>query len=285
MDTQFFRAASYAAQRKIINPKKRDAVSDLVGKFKPKADSVLPSSLYDNGFHELGQVLRPDEVDSVKELLGDGPLIEPYDRGLKPFSLAAVPKTAHLGQYSRDAVIRIPRLLTLANQSDVLAKAAATLGCKPTLSDLLVWWSFPGPELPVDSQLWHRDRADWKMVKFFVYLTDVDLNTGPHVYASDTVNGQELVELRRFSDEEVKSKYPGHHVFTATGKAGTAFMTNPQGLHRASLPVEKPRLVFEATYSINALPKQNFEPLGYTPMFAQDRPSELDPWVNRLWYK
>ena len=276
LDTAFVRSVSYLMQRKVLSARSRKAVAGVIARVRPKMP-VKESPLSTTGFLELGQALSSAEISEIKALLGPGPLFEPYKRDLSEFVLGAIPEGAHLGQYRRSHVVRVPHLLKLANRPDVLSHAAAVIGGKPTLSDMLVWWSFPGQQEPTDAQLWHRDRADWKMVKLFVYLTDVDEESGPHIYAKNSALGGHLVDLRRFKEAEVREHYKD--VVVATGFAGHAIMTNPQGLHRGSLPTKLPRLVFEATYSLMGLPNANYLPHGIEPAILPN--ISFDPWINR----
>jgi len=250
---------------------------------RPKSSYVGRSDLISPGVVQLGTVLTEAEIIEIKRYLGDGPLFEPYQRNLGDFRLNAVPVGAHLGQYHRSRIIRAPHLLRLANSPLVLEYAIGLIGCKPTLADMLVWWSFPGQKQEVDSQLWHRDRADWRMAKLFVYLTDVNERSGPHVYAKETAFVEQLTEMRRFSAAEVNALRT--EIIEVTGASGSAVMTNPQGLHRASLPHDAPRLVFEATYSLCGLPESNYLPYGYERLQFDEVSEGLDSWINRFWIK
>lgn len=283
LDNSVIRNLSYLLQRRVMDPRSREGVSRILALMRPRGTSDASFELISPGMVELGTVLTADQISDVRQHLGGGPLFEPYRRDLGDFRLGSVPVGAHLGQYQRSCVIRAPHLLRLANSPQVLEYATGLIGCKPTLSDMLVWWSFPGPQKAVDSQLWHRDRADWRMAKLFVYLTDVNERSGPHVYAKETAFVDRLTELRRFSASEVNELHP--KIIEIMGSAGSAVMTNPQGLHRASLPIENPRLLFEATYSLCGLPANNYLPHGYEPLQSDQLPDGLDPWINRFWMK
>lgn len=276
-DSRLARNASYLMQRQFMAPDTRKFIASAVSRLRPRRSGNSGSPLVDDGYLNIGKVLSPEQIQEITDFLGSGPIFDPYKRGVSDFTSDNVPTSVHLGQYHRSKTIRAPHLLELANRPDVLQHAEAVIGCKPSLTDMLVWWSFPGPETPVDSQLWHRDRADWRMAKFFVYLVDVSETTGPHVYARKSVNSSHLTDLRRYKDEEVRKFFSD--IVTVTGEAGSGIMTNPMGLHRASLPTAKPRLIFEATYSLMGLPPANYDPYGVEKVSRRGR--DLDPWINR----
>lgn len=280
LDTSLFRDLSYAVNRRIISPKGRKFVSKAIAAVRPKADLMTESGLTKSGFNHMGSVLTRQQIEEVAASLGNGPLHDPYKKGSAPFTLDNVPETGiHLGQYPQTSLLRAPHLLQLANRPDILAMAAAMIGGKPTIHNLLSWWSFPVPGAPVDSQLWHRDCADWKMAKLFVYMTDVDDTAGPHVYAPGTVDRPEFQDVRRYSDAEVLAKFP--NTVTITGNAGDAFMEDARGLHRATLPTGKRRWIFEVSYGLMGLPPRTYD--SYEKIkIKRSELNGIDPWINRL---
>src|SRR6476646_6160444 len=67
-----------------------------------------------------------------------------------------------------------PRLLDLAN---------AYLGLWSKLEYVDLWYTPPAPDQGrKSSQRWHRDFNDRHLLKAFIYLVDVDENTGPFEY-------------------------------------------------------------------------------------------------------
>jgi hypothetical protein len=78
------------------------------------------------------------------------------------------------------AVQRDPLILDIAQHY---------LGGEVRLISTRLWWSFPTKtQTDADMRLasqdkYHFDLDDWRMLKFFFYLTSVDEGCGPHVYA------------------------------------------------------------------------------------------------------
>ena len=114
----------------------------------------------------------------------------------------------------------------------------------------------------------------------FVYLTDVNKDTGPHVYIPKSHHHRGLAfrGQRRYSDQEVCAVYGEQAEKRFTGPAGTAILENTYGLHKG-LPVRRrSRLMFQVTYSLF--------PLMYAPAKPEAAASELsvkyDPHVNRV---
>jgi len=240
----------------------------------------MTSDLATRGLVMLGSCLTREQIDDIRRHLGSGPLHDPYGYSRGTFTTETVPPASRLGYYKRSDVVRAPHVLALANREDVLARAAAVLGCRPAITDLNLWWSFPTDEPAKDSQLWHRDCDDWTMVKLFVYLTDVDDTNGPHVYAYDTAGDDRLTAITRYSDDEILPLYPD--IATVTGPAGAGMMSNPRGMHRATVPKSARRLMFEATYSVMALPARHYGSEFRKLQIPASEAGGIDPWVSRF---
>jgi ectoine hydroxylase-related dioxygenase (phytanoyl-CoA dioxygenase family) len=117
-----------------------------------------------------------------------------------------------------------------------------------------MWWSLAVPssvqERSSAAQLYHFDLDRLSFLKFFIYLSDVDVTNGPHCYIAGSHRGFKSVELLRdgrFSDDEIKRHYPNEEV-RITGKRGTIFVADTKGFHRG-LPLESgERLIFQIEF-------------------------------------
>jgi hypothetical protein len=110
---------------------------------------------------------------------------------------------------------------------------------------------------PTQSQCWHRDPEEKRMCKVFIYLTDVDEQSGPFIYIPESPFGMKWGNL--FPQRTPEGIYPdtkeleqhipksAHKVFT--GKAGTVIFCDTSGLHKGGYAKEKERLMFTAFYS------------------------------------
>src|SRR5262249_11030338 len=143
------------------------------------------------------------------------------------------------------------------------------LGAAPIIDILESWWSFPGRPVATEAQSFHLDYDDIRFCKLFIYLTDVDMESGPHVYIKGTNSVDNIYALRekhdakefdlwysqklRKTDEEVQ-KYIGIEPTYFTGKAGTCFIADTRGIHKGLLPKTKIRMLSQVEYGITPLP-------------------------------
>ncbi len=72
----------------------------------------------------------------------------------------------------------------LAGDLTLLSIAQAYLGCRPVFTSCTMWWStaFKSDPDAGQAQLFHFDMNHIKFLKMFIYLTDVDEDTGAHVF-------------------------------------------------------------------------------------------------------
>lgn len=114
-----------------------------------------------------------------------------------------------------------------------------------------------GDDAPVQSQRWHRDPEEKRMVKLFIYLSDVDSEAGPFTY----VKGSQFQGARYgslFPQQLPEGVYPPlgaveqnveeADIVEATGAAGTVIFCDTAGLHRGGHAKRKHRVMFTAFY-------------------------------------
>jgi hypothetical protein len=231
------------------------------------------STLHQQGIATLPGFVSEDKANRILQYLLSQDLLR-ADGRLVP--MAQLPADTRTAAYPLRVLIENIDVLSLINAGPIMRLAADYLGCKPTLSGLGAWWSFPGNAPAVYTQHFHRDLDDWRFVKLFVYLTDVDHGSGPHAFVMQSHRTAAQLRARPYSRRTIDSRYGRDKVHTVLGPRGTAFMADTYGIHAGMVPKSGPRLVLQAQYSL--LPVFAFE---YEPVEAQDA-SDLDPYVTRL---
>lgn len=237
-------------------------------------DAAL-AHLSDSGYAPLGNLLDNAQCDQIKDYLKDKALFD-RDREREPFTLAQAPAGVRVADYHLRDVIGCPHILALANSPPLLGLAARYMNCKPTISALGLRWSFPVAGDCSALQSFHRDSEDWRYLKVLVYLTDVDLDAGPHVYLHGSHLTQAPMRLRFYTDHEISSAYGSEMLLTAVGSRGFCFAVDTAGIHKGTAPARQPRLMLQIQYSL--LPSYAYQ---YSPEVYRG-PLVLDPYVNRL---
>ena len=142
------------------------------------------------------------------------------------------------------------------------------LGAPAYLHACQAWWQYPMSEdhPASNAQQWHRDRDDLRELKLFFYATDVDAKSGPHGYIPRSHNSSALKEIFEYPNQYPKIIEGEKHIFLSDndllslrpkvkpkmwlGKAGTCFLEDTSGFHRAYVPTSKPRLIFNLTWTL-----------------------------------
>jgi hypothetical protein len=183
-------------------------------------------------------------------------------------------------------ILETPGIMELINHPRLLALVEAILGCKPTLSDVSLWWLYHNYDREEEAHNhtgyasspleYHRDIDNWRVVRVFLYLTDVDTESGPHSY----LRGTQLMQLPIFRRVNLAPHQPLHRLLQnrldITGPAGTLIVMDPFGLHRAIVPKTRDRLMLAFSYSLHRVPSTPEQPVLTLP----PRP-DLDPDINR----
>jgi hypothetical protein len=148
-----------------------------------------------------------------------------------------------------------PAVGALTTDGKLWQLAAEYLRCEPVLQTALLWWSF-ALESPIEdrsaaAQLFHFDLDDYRFLKFFFYITDVDEDHGPHVVVRGTHRhkrfGHQLV-LKRRDDEEITRCYSSENILQICGSAGTGFAEDTRCFHKGAPPRTGDRLVLQLEF-------------------------------------
>jgi hypothetical protein len=157
-----------------------------------------------------------------------------------------------------------PHMLTVAN---------AYLRMWAKLSYVDLWYTVPQPAQAerVASQLWHYDFDDRHLLKAFLYLDDVDQETGPFEYVAGSQPGGPHHDVRpwrpmgygRVPEEDVQRSVPDEAIRTFAAPRGTIIFCNTSGLHRGGFATARARVLATATYcspaSLAALSERNYD--------------------------
>jgi hypothetical protein len=190
-----------------------------------------------------------------------------------------VPPGTTVADYQLETVLNCPHVLAVANSDFLIRTATQYLGCQPTISTLRIWWTFPGSPREASTHGFHRDRDDWRCLKVFVYLTDVDESSGPHHFVRGSHRTKPELFWRTHEVEALHSAFGRDAIRVVTGAAGTAFLAATIGIHAGPIPISKPRLILQVGYTL--LPRFS---LLYKPVEVESRLA-IDQYINRLYVR
>ncbi len=131
------------------------------------------------------------------------------------------------------------------------------LQSKPILDVLAMWWHTNYSDKPdMDAaQYYHFDMDRPKWLKFFIYLTDVTTDNGPHTFiAGSQKTGNIPASMlskgyARLTDAEVESHYGKQSVVEFSAPRGTIIAEDTRGLHKGKHVKHDDRLILQIQFS------------------------------------
>ncbi|WP_063748454.1 hypothetical protein [Fischerella sp. PCC 9605] len=161
------------------------------------------------------------------------------------------------GEYYNTAVL-CPAIKKLANDPKLLEIATKYLGKTPVFTSSRLHWIFTVPEAGYDfnkgAMNFHYDLMDYCSLRFFFYLTDVDLLSGPHICFRGSHKRKKFNYLlslsRRQSEAELLDYYGFQKSLTVCGSAGFGFAEDPFCFHKAVPPISQDRLLLQIQFAL-----------------------------------
>ena len=156
------------------------------------------------------------------------------------------------------------------------------LGQPVVMDEIAFWWTTTqrAEDANLNAQMFHQDRDRLSFLKFFIFLTDVTPETGPHVYlkGSHRKIPWNLRKDGRISDEAVRAAGLWGNVIELFGPAGTVMAVDTIGLHKGKTPTAGDRLALESEFSTSLFGNDYERPEFETTELAHQRIQEM-PWV------
>jgi len=121
-----------------------------------------------------------------------------------------------------------------------------------------IWHTLATSGAPRESQLWHRDREDFLIMKVFIYLVDVGDEAGPFTYALGTHPKGALRRepefgleghVRRSTDDQMAAVVPASRWLTARGSRGTVVFADTRGYHKGGLARGRDRVMYTCMFT------------------------------------
>lgn len=248
-----------------------------IGEPLPTDDTIERDceTIKDQGYVALKDLLNEKQIDEIRSHFESLPTFNGHIMGSSdkvPRSLKEA-RQYPFAVYRREDVLSAPHLMRLANSPRILSLIKSYLGCVPTIYSINAFWSFSGSSEQVDdaakyTQYFHQDRDDFKFCTLFVFLTDVNMENGPHQYIRTSHRHDDFIKFIReenpstkipierlyteFFKDEVLEKFPvlNNMVDNITGKAGSGFIGDQVGLHRGLPPAKGERLLLWFRYGL-----------------------------------
>ena len=179
----------------------------------------------------------------------------------------------------RDDVTDIPEIQQLLCDESLIAVAQNYLRAKPIFTGISLSWSAALKDSPDNeaAQEFHWDMERIRWLRYFIYLTDVSSESGPHCFVKGSHRtGAIPSELYsagyvRHSDEKILGIYGNDRCCEFTGRRGTIIAEDSRGFHKGKMPTKGDRLLlaFELSSSTFGANKRHLIRNIHVPKFAE----------------
>lgn len=135
----------------------------------------------------------------------------------------------------KSPLVHVPEILKLLDNPECIELVGGYLGKRFALTGVNVRLSFANVLGPAETNFWHVDPNAGRLLKLFVYLTDVkDDADGPTQYVLGTHREKftNWDASYRIKDDILGSVYVGEQIISLTGDAGQLRLADTTGIHR-----------------------------------------------------
>ena len=208
---------------------------------------------------KTGFLLNPIKIDAktVKTIRSylEGKRCYDPDNSINNIDALNPPSNTMRAFYKNEDISSAPGVMSIANNDKILNIVGNYFSATPKIDSIWAWWVYPNVETP-PTQYFHRDIDTLNFLKFFIYLTDVDAKSGPHVIIKNSHNDNSFLTKKdkMHLDNEIIEYFSKNDIFEITGKAGHCFLADLFALHKGKIPEQSPRLVLQIIYSIVQTP-------------------------------
>lgn len=234
-----------------------------------------------NGFYVFDKTVDHDFVSSIRAFAEIAPCqARGFDspRGVYPRS------APQAGRYDFDeqTALQCTEVQEFVSDPAMVAIAREYLGQPVLLDEMAFWWTTTqrSDMANQNAQLFHQDRNRLSFLKFFMYLTDVTLDSGPHVVLRGSHRSipPSLRSDGRKDDEAVISAGLGSDIREITGPAGSLMVVDTIGLHKGKTPIASDRLAIEIQLSTSLFGAPYELPIFSPTDLLKERFKQM-PWV------
>lgn len=255
-----------------------DVLSVVIGKIKKRYDfgmtegvlavpentekqSVI-ANLREQGYHVFAEKLPEEVCDSLLAFAVSHPsTIRPMDGETgKKFTRGIYsrgnPETVRY-DFTQQDLLDNPDIQNLLADLSFATIAQDYLKAKPVLDVLAMWWHTNYSDKPdMDAaQFYHFDMDRPKWLKFFIYLTDVNADNGPHTFVAGSHKTGNIPNTMlskgyaRLTDEEVEDYYGKQSIVEFSAPRGTIIAEDTRGLHKGKHVRKDDRLILQIQFS------------------------------------
>jgi hypothetical protein len=231
---------------------------DNTGIFKKCNFDEINLDLNKKGYYIFSDLLPIKDVEYLKfkicNLKGKYKSDYYFSKNLEYFDIKS-PKGTKF-DYDSSQLLELKEIQDILLDKNLLKIVQNYFSSLPKIDIVSAWWSVPSTKPDHNAaQLWHFDMDRPKWLKVFIFLTDCNLNNGPHSFIEGTHRKNGIpYKIRskgyvRIEDHDVETHYKKDKIIQFTAKKGTILLEDTIGLHKGLKLESGSRLLLQFQYS------------------------------------
>jgi hypothetical protein len=217
-------------------------IDDVVSNVRTRGWAILPIRLH------------TDDIDELRNISISAPAYSDNYASSKIVDLTS----RHQARYEWPVaeLLKTPAIQNLLKDSSFHRIAQDYLGCLPILTSISMWLDnvYDGT---YDAYIYHYDNDGPRFLKFFIYLSDVDVENGAHSFIEGSHGHRKPNKFQhavRYDRNALLTHYGERNEIIFSAPAGTIIVEDTSGFHRGS-PIKKGhRLLVQLEYSVLDIP-------------------------------
>src|SRR5262249_44435803 len=221
------------------------------------------SSLHARGWSILGWRLAAADIAELRRVAFSTPAYadSPDDRIV--ITESNIPHAHGRYLWPISDLIRLPAVQRLITDGAFARIAQDYIGCEPLLTSVTLWLD-PIFEGTYAAHVYHYDNDGPTFVKFFIYLTDVDTDSGAHSFIEGSHRHRKPAQFGHAGPqprEKLIDYYGAENELIFTGPAGLILAEDTAGFHKGATLTKGYRLLLQLQYAALDIPhEEEFAP-------------------------
>jgi len=170
----------------------------------------------------------------------------------------AIPEGEARYYWWMDQLAALPAVQRILTEGPYCKIAQEYLGCRPIIAHISLFLDrpFKGNYEPYS---YHYDNEGPGFLKFFFFLTDVEVGTGAHYFMVGThphIKPKSFAKAAIYKEEDIHRCYGRDKEIIVRGPAGTVLAEDTSGFHRGSILERNHRLLMQIEFSAIDVPTE-----------------------------